>query len=551
MKRLLIPVLGLAVIASLAAFTGQPAKQQPKTTAPKPKSAMQAKVDEYAKVKLTSDLTHLTSNERQIVGIFIDIAQIMDELFWEQSFGNKKALDKITDPAAKAYAMINYGPWDRLDNMKPFVAGYGEKPKGANFYPADMTEQEFEALSDPNKKSQYTVLKRNAQGKLEVVWYKDAYKEKLTKVIELMKKAAALAEDPGLKKYLELRIQAFQTDDYLASDLAWMDMKQSNLDFVVGPIENYEDKIFGYKAAYESFVLIKDKAWSDKLTKFTAMLPDLQKDLPCEAKYKKEVPGTDSDLNAYDVVYYAGDCNSGSKTIAINLPNDERVHLQKGTRRLQLKNAMKAKFDKIVMPIAKVMLDESQLKYVKFDAFFSNVMFHEVAHGLGIKNTITGKGNVRQALKNQYSAWEEAKADILGLYMVESLINKGEVTDCTVEDAYMTFIIGFLRSVRFGAASAHGQANMMCYNFFEEKGAIERTKDNKYHINLDKAKIAMKEWAAFVLKVEGDGDYDFAVKYNQEHIVVGAKLKADLEKIAKAGIPRDIVFEQGKKELGL
>jgi hypothetical protein len=348
-----------------------------------------------------------------------------------------------------------------------------------------------------------------------------------------------------------LRIKAFETDDYLASDMAWMDMKQSNLDFVVGPIENYEDKLFGYKAAYEAYVLVKDKEWSKRLEKYTSMLPELQKQLPCDPKYKKEIPGTDSDLNAYDVVYYAGDCNAGSKTIAINLPNDERVHLKKGTRRLQLKNAMKAKFDKIVMPISQLMLDESQLKHVKFDAFFSNVMFHEVAHGLGIKNTITGKGNIRQALKNQHSAWEEAKADILGLFMVQKLIEKGEVTDCTVEDAYITFVAGLLRSIRFGAASAHGQANMMCYNFFEAENAFTRNQAGKYVVNIEKTKVAIEKWSAFVLKVEGDGDFAFAEKYNKEHTVIGEKLAADLQKIKDANIPRDIRFNQGKKELGL
>ncbi len=520
--------------------------------APQPaKTAMELKVEEYAPFTLTSDVSHLTDKERQLTGIFIDVAQIMDELFWMQAFGNKTALDTISDAATKDFAMINYGPWDRLDNMKPFVSGYGEKPQGAQFYPADMTKEEFEALKDPNKTSLYTVLHRNAEGKLEVVWYKDFYKEKLNKAIDLMKQAVELAEDAGLKKYLAERIKAFETDDYLASDMAWMDMKTSGLDFVVGPIENYEDRLFGYKAAYEAFVLIKDKKWSDDLAKFTKMLPALQKELPCDPKYKKEVPGTDSDLNVYDVVYYAGDCNSGSKTIAINLPNDERVHLKKGSRRLQLKNAMKAKFDKIVLPIAELMVDSTQVQNVKFEAFFSNVTFHEVAHGLGIKNTITGKGNLRQALKEQYSGWEEAKADILGLFMVQKLIERGEITDVTVEQAYTTFIIGTLRSVRFGAASAHGKANMMCYNFFEANGAFSKNAGGKYVINMEKAKAALEQWAALILKVEGDGDYDFAKSYLEENSVIKPGLQADLDKVNSAGIPRDIRFNQGKKELGL
>ncbi len=542
MKKIVLSTVLLAAVC-LAGCKNSKTTQEP--------TAMEQKVAEFAPVTLTSDLSHLTSNERQMVGIFIDAAQIMDELFWLQAFGDRSTLDTIADAAAKEFAMINYGPWDRLDNMKPFIAGYGEKPLGAQFYPADMTKEEFDALKDPNKTNLYTILKRNANGQLEVVWYKDFYKEKLSKVIDLMKQAQALAEDAGLKKYLTERIKAFETDDYLASDMAWMDMKSSVLDFVVGPIENYEDRLFGYKAAYEAFVLVKDKKWSDDLAKFTKMLPALQAELPCDPKFKQEVPGTDSDLNVYDVIYYAGDCNSGSKTIAINLPNDERVHLAKGARRLQLKNAMKAKFDKIMYPIANLMVDSAQLKNIKFEAFFSNVTFHEVAHGLGIKNTINGKGNIRQALKEQYSGWEEAKADILGLFMVQKLVERGEITGITVEDAYTTFIIGTLRSVRFGAASAHGKANMMCYNFFEANGAFTKNAEGKYVIDMPKAKAALEQWAALILRVEGEGDYEFAQKYLNENSVIKPALQADLDKVNNAGIPRDIRFNQGKKELGL
>lgn len=511
---------------------------------------MQTKVDEFAPVKLTTDLSVLTEKERQILPILIDVAKIMDELFWMQAFGNKADLDKIEDPCMKDFAIINYGPWDRLDGMKPFVPGYGEKPLGANFYPHDMTKEEFEQLDDPNKDGLYTIIVRNEAGALEVVWYKDYYKMHLDKAIALMEKAIELAEDAGLKNYLQLRVEAFKTDDYFASDMAWMDMKDSRIDFVVGPIENYEDRLFGYKTAYEAFVLVKDEKWSNDLEKFTKMLPELQTNLPCDPKFKQEIPGSESDLNVYDAIYYGGDCNSGSKTIAINLPNDERVHLQKGARRLQLKNSMKAKFDIILMPIAAMMIDESQLDNIKFDAFFSNVTFHEVAHGLGIKNTINGKGNLREALKEQYSAWEEAKADILGLFMVEYLVEKGEITNCTAEDAYATFIAGILRSVRFGASSAHGQANMMAYNFFEDKGAFTRTETGKYLIDFDKSREALKEWSALILEIEGEGKYDFAKQYNNENGKIRPSLQADLDKINSAGIPRDIRFEQGTTALG-
>ena len=516
-------------------------------------SPLQQKVDEYAEFKLTTDLSNLTEKERALIPVFIQIAEVMDELYWEQTFGleNRAALDTLTDPAMKAFAMLQYGAWDRLDGEKPFIPGVGEKPKGANFYPVDMTKEEFDALADPEKTSQYSILRRDAKGALQVIPYREAYKTQLAKVDSLMGVAIDLAEDAGLKNYLVERRKAFRTDDYFASDMAWMDMKQSKLDFVVGPIENYEDALYGYKTAYEAFILVKDEKWSNDLAKFVKMLPDLQKELPCDPKYKQEVPGTESDLNVYDVIYYAGDCNSASKTIAINLPNDERVHLQKGARRLQLKNAMQAKFDNICMPIARLCVCDEQLDNVKFNAFFSNVCFHEVAHGLGIKNTVTGKGNLREALKEQYSAWEEAKADICGLFLTETLIERGEITNCTVEDAYVTFIAGILRSVRFGATEAHGIANMMCFNYMQDNGAFTRNADGKYVIDVAKTREALRSWAALILQVEGDGDYDFAKKYAAENGVVRPDLQADLDRIAEARIPRDIRYNQGVEALGL
>ena len=515
-------------------------------------SLMQKKVNEYAVVKLTTDLSKLTDKEKQMIPILIEVAQVMDDIFWEQTWGDKNALlDTIKDPYTKQFAAINYGPWDRLDENKPFVAGIGEKPKGANFYPADMTKEEFENWKDANKTSQYTLVVRNADKSLKSVWYHDAYAEKIKKASDLLLKAADLAEDAGLKKYLTLRSKALLTDEYYESDMAWMDMKTNTLDLVAGPIENYEDELFGYKTAHEASVLVKDKEWSVKLAKYAAMLPALQKELPCDPKYKKEVPGTSSDLNAYDILYYAGNSNSGGKTIAINLPNDEKVQLAKGSRRLQLKNAMRAKFDQILVPISDVLIDPAQRKNIKFDAFFGNVMFHEVAHGLGIKNTITGKGNLRQALKEQYSGWEEAKADVVGLWMVSWLIGKGELTGITVEDAYVTYMAGLIRSVRFGAGEAHGKANMMCFNFFEDKKAFSRNADGTFKVDIEKTRQAINEWSAFILSIEGEGDYDKAVNYMKENGKVRPELQAGLEKLKTANIPKDIVFDQGKAALGL
>ena len=513
---------------------------------------MQKKVAEYVNIKLTSDMKKLTAKEKQLLPLLFDAAQQMDDIYWEETLGNKdEFFASIKDEDAKEFAKINYGPWDRLNGNKSFISTYGEKPKGANFYPKDMTKDEFDKLKDKDKNSEYTLIRRDEKGALKVIPYHVAFKEKIGKAASLLKQASEIADDPGLKKYLKLRAEALLTDKYYDSDIAWMEMTKSNIDFVIGPIENYEDALNGVKASHESFILIKDNDWSAKLLKFTAMLPQLQKELPVEDKYKKEMPGTDSDINAYDVIYYAGDCNSGGKTIAINLPNDEKIQLKKGTRKLQLKNTMKAKFDNILVPISNIVISEKQRKHIKFNAFFENTMFHEVAHGMGIKNTINAKGTVRKSLKETFSTVEEAKADILGLYLVTKLYEKGELKEGEVMDNYVTFIAGIIRSVRFGAAEAHGKANMEAFNFLQENGSFSKGSDGTYTINFDKMKVAVVKLVNDIIKIQGEGNYEQAKKNIEQNGVIKDELKKDLEKIKAANIPVDVIFEQGKPVVGL
>jgi hypothetical protein len=394
------------------------------------------------------------------------------------------------------------------------------------------------------------VLRRDAAGKLQVVPYHVAYADGVGKAAALLEQSAGLADDAGLRTYLLARAAALRSDDYRPSDRAWLDMKSNRIDVVIGPIETYEDHLFGYKASYEAYVLVKDMEWSKRLARYAAMLPELQRGLPVPDAYKAEQPGADSDLNAYDVLYYAGDCNAGSKTIAINLPNDEQVQLEKGTRRLQLKNAMRAKFDRIMLPIAGELIVPEQRRHVTFDAFFANTMFHEVAHGLGIKNTIDGKGTVRDALRELGSGLEEGKADVLGLYMITRLLEKGEI-DGSLENYYVTFVTGIVRSVRFGAASAHGQANMLRFNYFADRGAFTRTADGLYRVDVPAMRRAMDELSGLILKLQGDGDYAGVEKLGKELGVIRPELARDLERIASRNIPVDVTFTQGKSVLGL
>ena len=523
--------------------------------APEPAEAEPApsRYDIYAPVSLTADLGHLSDAQKQMIPLLIEASTIMDGLFWQQAYGDKDdLLSGIDDPKQRRFAEINYGPWDRLDGDQPFVEQYGEKPLGARFYPEDMTKEEFEAWDQPGKDGLYSIIRRNEAGELELVSYSDVFKAELSEAADLLRQAADLAEDPEFAQYLRLRADAFLSDEYQPSDMAWMDMKNNPIDLVIGPIETYEDKLFGYRAAFEGYVLVKDLEWSDRLTRFAAFLPELQAGIPVPDAYKQETPGSDADLNAYDVVFYAGDCNAGSKTIAINLPNDEEVQLAKGTRRLQLKNAMLAKFNQILVPISEMLIAEDQRDHITFDAFFGNTMFHEVAHGLGIKNTITGNGTVRKALKEHASALEEGKADILGLYMVQSLRERGEITEGELMDNYVTFMAGIFRSVRFGASSAHGKANMIRFNFFSEAGAFSRDEETGvYRINVEAFEAAVKDLSSTLLTLQGDGDYETVDAFVGEYAAVGPQLQNDLDRLANAAIPVDIVFDQGVSVLGL
>ncbi|MEX1160422.1 MAG: Zn-dependent hydrolase [Balneolaceae bacterium] len=513
---------------------------------------MDERLAQYTPFTLTSDVSVLTDNEKQMIPILIEAAREMEKVFWLQAYGDKEELLDGLDEETQRFVYINYGPWDRLNGNEPFVDGVGEKPEGANFYPADMTKEEFEEWDSEEKTSQYTLIRRDEAGELITIPYSEAFAQEHQRAAELLREAAELAEDAGLKKYLELRAEALLTDNYQESDLAWMDMKDNIIEVIIGPIENYEDQLFGYKSAHETFVLIKDKEWSDRLSKYAEVLPELQRGLPVPEEYKAETPGTDSDLNAYDAVYYAGDSNAGSKTIAINLPNDEEVQLQKGTRRLQLKNSMQAKYDKILLPISEALIAEDQQEYITFDAFFSNTMFHEVAHGLGVKTTITGNGTVREALQNHASALEEGKADVLGLYMVKSLRDKGMIEEGSIENNYVTFLASIFRSIRFGSSSAHGRANLIRFNFFQEMGAFTYDEETeRYRINMNIVEDVVEALSEQILVLQGNGDYEAVDEFVQKYAVQGDQLNASLRKLTEQNIPVDITFEQGVEVLGL
>ncbi|MCX7862429.1 MAG: Zn-dependent hydrolase [Bacteroidales bacterium] len=509
---------------------------------------MKQKVAEYVPVQLTANVENLPENDKKLLSKLFEVAQIMDELFWEQVCPNKEQiLNQITNEYAKKFFMINYGPYEHLRNNKPFIPGVPEHNPKATFYPDDMTKEEFEQWNEPSKTSWYTIIRRNNDGKLVAIPYSEFYKEKLSKAAQLLSEAASYADNPSLKKYLQERAQSFLTNDYFPSDMAWMDLTKNNIDFIAGPIENYTDEFLGYKTAFESFILLKDPEWSEKLARFATLLPQIQQNLPVPTEYKKEKPAKGNELGVYEAIFYAGDCNAGSKTIAINLPNDKKVNELKGSRKLQLKNIMKAKFDNILVPIAQQVIDEEQVKNIKFDAFFENVMFHEVAHGLGISKTIKDNSLVTDVLKETHTTIEEAKADILGLFIVTWLYENKHLTEHELIDNYVTFLAGIFRSVRFGASSSHGKANMIEFNYLKNKEAFTYNENTgKFKVNFDKMKIAIADLGKEILLIQGNGDYNKAKEMISTLAVIDPQLHKSLNTIAHAGIPRDIIFEQGK-----
>ena len=551
--RLAASLLALSMLAACErapepAPTTQPAADEA------PATYAEQHAGDYAVVPLTADLSAFDADGKRMIARLVEASQVMDDLFWQQSWsGDREALlARAPDDATRELVRINFGPWDRLNADTPLLEGIGPRPPGGMFYPADITRAQFEAADLADKASWYTLLRRDDAGELVTVPYHVAYAEDLERAAALLREAADLSEHEGFADYLRMRADALLTDEFQPSDMAWMDLRGNPVDVVIGPIESYEDQLFGSKTAYEGLVLIKDMEWSERLARFAQFLPELQRGLPVPDQYKAQMPGSNADLNVYTVVYYGGNANVGAKTIAINLPNDEEVQLAKGTRRLQLENVMRAKFDKIMLPIAKELIAEDQLDNVTFDAFFQNTMFHEVAHGLGIKNTLDGEGTVTEALQDYASSFEEGKADVLGLYMIDSLAQKGEMDANKLEDNYVTFLAGILRSVRFGGTDAHAQANMLRFNYFADRGAFVRDPDTgRYRVDVDAMREAADQLAATLLTIQGDGDYDDAKRMTDKLGVIEPELAADLERLQDAGIPIDIRFEQGLDVLGL
>ena len=505
-------------------------------------SPLQKRVNEYASVEIkTPSLEGITDNGKEVLNLYRFAADEADAIYWDQVFGDKSAMEALTDPAAREFALIHYGPWDRISG-KAFVDGYGDRPAGANFYPADMTAEEFDSFSDPAKNSPYTLIRRGEDGALKAVWFHDEYSGRIEKICNYLQAAADITIKPSVRNYLLKKIDALRTDDYYESDLAWLDMTDSKMDLVIGPTETADDQLYGTKASFGAYVLLKQMDLTEKIDQLTSKMAELQASLPCDEAYKTFVPGQESDIYAYDALYYAGSYNAGIKIIAVNLPSDERVQAEKGTRTVLLHNVMNEKFNRIIYPIGNLLIDGDQAFHLSSDAFFWNIAFREVAHGLGVKQATDGR-LITEALGNEALAMEEIKGNIVGLYLVCKLMEGHQLEGIvTKEDAITTFIAGLVRSERFGEGTALGRANIAIYNYLAENGAFQRKENGKYSIDYAKAQQVVTDLAGLVLKIQATGDYEAAKSFMDSHSKVSDAFAADLHNIRLEGIPVDLRF---------
>jgi Peptidase family M49 len=544
--------LAILVVAFGMAACRQEKPEEAKVTS---ESALDVKIRRFAPTEITADVSRLSESDRKALGKILEAATYYDPLFRRQVWsGNDDLLKKLkgdTSPDGQArlhYFKINAGPWSRLDKNEPFIDGVPhEKPAGAGFYPDGMTKDEFNSwaggLPDQERTRAtgfFYVIRRGPDGKLTTVPYSQEYREFLEPAARLLREAADLTSNATLKKFLTLRAEAFSSDDYYASDVAWMEL-DSPIDVTIGPYETYEDEMFNYKASFESYVTLRDDNESAKLAKFSGYLQDIEDNLPIDERYRNPKLGAAAPIRVVDEVFASGEGNLGVQTAAFNLPNDERVVKEKGSKRVMLKNVQEAKFNKTLVPISKVVLDQDELSELSFDAFFTHILAHELMHGLGPHNiTVAGKPTtVRMQLKELYSAIEEAKADITGLFALQHLIDKGAVDRGMERAMYTTFLASAFRSVRFGITEAHGKGVALQFNYLMDEGAftIDESKGT-FRVDFSRIKEAVRKLAHDIMTLQAKGSYDEAKAMLDKYGVVRPQMQKAFDRLT--AVPVDI-----------
>lgn len=528
-------------------------QKEPKDSKDTTEKNLKQKIKQYEIVELTADLSRLTKCEQRILPLLFEAAGIIDGIFWQQSFGDKESLmDLLECPYAREYALLNYGPWGRLEGHTSFHEAFQDKFPGANFYPSDMTREEFEQWEDEAKYSPYTLIRRTPEGTLTAIPYAEAFKEETVEISGILKKAASLSDNKSLANYLRQLASAFLKNDFTESDIAWMEMKDNNLDVIMRPLDNGEDRKFGFKAAHTSYIVVKDKEWSEKLARFSGMIHELHASLPVPDTYKQEAPGEVSEIFVYDAIYYAGHCNAGPKIIALHMPQDSDVQQVAGTRSMQFRNVMEAKFDYILKPIGDIIIHEDQRALVDADAFFLLTAFHELAGSLKITQTVDKLSSVRNALREHHATIDATATDFMALFLITRLYEMGQLTKEELEKAYVTSFASVTRSSRFGTAGAHGIAGMIRFNFFERENAFERCHETEtFIVNIENMIVAVEKGLNKMLLIQGDGNYEKAQNLIENDSEMSKLLKSDIERINAMNIPVDVAFKQGPAILGI
>lgn len=547
---ILIPTF---VTVTALAQTGVPAR--PRASDP---ASLPAKIRRFSPTVLTANTFRLSAKDRLALRKIIAAAKLFDPLFLRQVWsGNEPLRKKLeanrTDMGEMLlhYFLINDGPWSRLDEKQPFIDDVPPKPERANYYPEDMTKEEFNAwlntLSAAEKEKAtgyFYTIRRDASGKLMAVPYSEEYREFLDPAAKLLREAAALTTNVTLRNFLNKRAAAFASNDYFDSDVAWMDL-DSPIDVTIGPYETYEDELFGYKAAFEAYVTLRDDVETLKLRKFSNYMQELENNLPLDPKYRNPKLGTSSPLRVVNVVFSSGEGNSGVQTAAFNLPNDERVVKVKGSKRVMLKNTQDAKFNKVLTPISRIVLEAAQQRNIAFDSFFTHILMHEVVHGLGPHNiTVNGQATtVRLQLKEKYSSIEEAKADVTGLWALQYLIDKGVIEKGMQRTLYTTYLASMFRSVRFGITESHGRGVALQFNYFTDEGAIkfnERT--GRFSVDETKIRGAVNKLANELLTIEAEGSYEKATAILDKYANIRPPMKGALDKLRNVPVDIEPIF---------
>ncbi|HEV7683535.1 MAG TPA: hypothetical protein VGO68_15515 [Pyrinomonadaceae bacterium] len=521
------------------------------------------KISRFAPTILTANTATLSPGDRKALAKIIEAARLLDPLFlrqvWSGNVEMQKKLEADKSAAGRQrlnYFLINDGPWSRLDNNEPFIAGApAEKPPYAGFYPDDIRKDEFNSwlsgLSDAEKENAtgyFYAIRRDANGKLMSVPYAQEYREFLEPAAKLLREAAAVASNETLKDFLNKRAEAFASNDYYASDVAWMDLK-GPIDVTIGPYETYEDELFGYKASFEAYVTLTDAAGSAKLQKFSQHLQELENNLPMDARYRNPKLGAAAPMRVVNEVFTSGEGNNGVQTAAFNLPNDERVVKEKGSARIMLKNVQDAKFNKVLVPITRVVLTSAQQRAVAFDSFFTHILMHELMHGLGPHNiSVDGEATtVRLQLKELYSSIEEAKADVTGLWALQYLIDKGVIGKQMQRTLYTTYLASMFRSVRFGLTESHARGVAMQFNYFTDEGAIKfDAATGKFSADDAKMKEAVRKLTHDLLTIEAEGSYDKAKAILDKYSLIRPEMKGALDRLLDVPVDIEPIFPLAK-----